>query len=304
MQLSAIGVAVLLFAGPALAVPDDLDDAFRSLQEAQSKKDAVQVKKLAAQTCALARKQISAPAPESDDEKEAWTKRVAYARDIELNTEYALFATAVQGPPATTVELLSALEEQNPKSKYLEEAYPRYFLALNQTGASAKIPAIAEKAIVQFPDNEDLLLLLADTALTRKQSDRALRYATRLIAVTGKHPKPEGISAADWQRKRNAALGRGYWITGIVQSEQIKFSAADQALRAALPLFEGDEGMKGAVLFHLGMVNYQLGKMTNNRARVLEAAAFSDRSAALKSPYAQQAWHNGHVMRAEALKMP
>ena len=58
-----------------------------------------------------------------------------------------MYSTAVQGPPAITVELLSALEEQNPKSKYLEQAYAPYFLALNETGASAKIPAVAEKAL-------------------------------------------------------------------------------------------------------------------------------------------------------------
>jgi tetratricopeptide (TPR) repeat protein len=303
MRLSAIGVTVLLFVGPALPAPDDLEDAHRSLQEAQSKKDAALVKKLAAQTCALARKEISAPAPEGDNYKEAWTKRVTYARGVELHTEYALYATAVQGPPAITVELLSALEEQNPKSKYLEEAYARYFLALNQTGASAKILAVAEKAIAQFPDNEDLLRVLADTALSRKQNDRALRYASHLIAVLGKHPKPEGISAADWQRKRNASLGRGYWIAGIVQSEQNKYSAADKALRAALPLVEGDEGMMAAALFHLGLVNYQLGRLTNSRPLVLDAAKFSDRAAAMKSPYAQQAWRNAHIMRTEALKM-
>jgi hypothetical protein len=304
MRLPAIGFAVLLFAGPALPAPDDLDDSFRSLQEAQSKKDPALVKKLAAETCALARKEISKPAPESDDEKEAWNKRVAYARDIELNTEYALYTTAVQGPPAATVELLSALEEQNPKSKYLADAYGAYLLALNQTGASAKIPAVAEKALAQFPDNEDLLLVLADTALNRKQNDRALRYANQLTAVLSKHPKPEGISAADWQRKRNTGLGRGYWIAGMVLAGQNKYAPADQALRAALPLIEGNEAMMAAALFHLGVVNYQLGRLTNNKPRVLEAAKFSDRAAAMKSPYAEQAWKNAHIMRTEALRMP
>ncbi|MGA2324913.1 MAG: hypothetical protein ABSH05_01370 [Bryobacteraceae bacterium] len=303
MRLAAIIATVLLFVGPALPAPDELEDAFRSLEEAQSKKDAALVKKLAAQTCALARKEIAAPAPESESDKEAWTKRVAYARGIELNAEYALYSTAVQGPPAITVELLSALEEQNPKSKYLEQAYAPYFLALNQTGASAKIPAVAEKAIAQFPDNEDLLLVLADTALNRKQNDRALHYATQLIAAIGKHPKPEGIPAADWQRKRKAGLARGYWITGLVQSEQNKYIAADHAFRAALPLIEGDESMLAGVLFHLGVVNYELGRLTNNKPRVLEAAKFSDRAAAMNTPYAQQAWRNAQVMRTEALKM-
>jgi hypothetical protein len=57
------------------------------------------------------------------------------------------------------------------------------------------------------------------------------------------------------------------------------------------------------VLFHLGVVNYELGRLTNNKPRVLEAAKFSDRAAAMNTPYAQQAWRNAQVMRTEALKM-
>ncbi len=303
MRLSTIGLTLLLFAGPAAAAPGELEDAFQSLQDAQSKKDAALVKKLAAEVSALARKELSAPAPESEDAKEAWTKRAEYVRGIELHTEYALLATAVQGPPATTIDLLSALEQQNPKSKYLDEGYGQYFLALNQTGASAKIPAIAEKAIANFPNNEDLLLVLADTAMSRKQSDRALRYANQLVAALKGHPKPENMTAAAWQRKRDVSLGRGYWIAGIIQSEQAKYSGADQALRAALPLIEGNDQMMAAALFHLGVVNYQLGRLTNNKPRVLEAAKFSDKAAAIKSPYAQEAWRNAHIMRTEAVKM-
>lgn len=304
MRLSALALMVFLFAGPDLPASDDLENSFQSLQEAQAKKDAALVKKLAAQTCALARKEAAAPAPQSDEEKEAWTKRVTYARGIELHTEYALYSVAVQGPAPTTVELLSALEEQNPKSQYLQEVYARYFLALAQVGASAKIPAIAEKALAHFPDNEDLLLVLADTALTRKQNDRALRYASQLVAVLGKHPKPEGIPAAEWQRKRTVSLGRGHWIAGLCQSQLNKYADADQSLRAALPFLEGDDSRLAAALFHLGVANYHIGRQLNNKARVLEAAKFSDRAAAIKSPYAQEAWRNAHIMRTEALKMP
>ncbi len=303
MRLSAVSLTVLLFAGSALAAPGDLEDKFQGLQQAQSSKDAAQVKKLAAEICALARKEISAPAPGSQAEKEAWTKRIEYLRGIELNTEYALYSTAVQSPPAAMVDLLAALEEQNPKSKYLDEAYGPYFLALNQTGAGAKIPAIAERALAHFPNNEDLLLMLADTAMSRQQNDRALSYANRLVAALVNHPKPEGIPAAAWQRKRDASLGRGYWIAGIVQSGQNKYSPADKALRAALPLIKDNDQMLAAALFNLGVVNYQLGRIMNHRPRVLEAAKFSERAAAIKSPYAQEAWRNAHIMRTEALKM-
>jgi len=303
MNLAALSFAVLLVARAAPTVPDDLENAFQNLQQAESKKDAAQVKKLAAETCALARQVASSPAPEGEDEKEAWTKRVAYARDVELRTEYALYVTAVQDQPATTVDLLSTLEQQNPKSKYLEEAYGAYILALNQTGAASKIPAVAEKAIAHFPNSEDLLLVLAETALNRKQSERAQGYAERLVAVLSKHPKPEGMAAADWERKRSTALGRGYWIAGFVHSEKTQYYEADKDLRAALPLIKGNEAMMAAALFYLGVANYQLGSAARNKARVLEAAKFSDQAAAIKGPYSDQAWRNAQIMRTEAGKM-
>ncbi len=56
-------------------------------------------------------------------------------------------------------------------------------------------------------------------------------------------------------------------------------------------------------LFHLGLANYQLGRMTMRKARILEAAGFSEKAAALGGPLAQQAWHNALVMKDEAGRM-
>ncbi|MBI4873031.1 MAG: hypothetical protein HY822_00210 [Acidobacteria bacterium] len=303
MRLWLPSLAVLLIAGPALAVPDDLENAFQSMKDAESKNDAALVKKLAAETCALARQVISAPAPQNDAEKEAWSIRAERARSIELHTEYALAVSAMKAPPATAVDLLSALELQNPKSRYLDDAYGLYFLALNKLGAASKIPAVAAQAIAHFPDNEDLLLVLADTAMNRKQSELAQRHAERLVTVLSKHPKPEGVAPADWERKRSTALGRGYWIAGLMHCEMAQFYDADKDLRAALPLIKGNDSMMASALFQLGVANYQLGKTLMRKAQVLEAVKFSEQAAALKSPYAEQAWRNAYVMKTEAAKM-
>jgi hypothetical protein len=61
--------------------------------------------------------------------------------------------------------------------------------------------------------------------------------------------------------------------------------------------------MMGPALFYLGMANYQLGKMTNSKAKVLEGAKFSEQSMAISSPYQDQARHNALVMKDEAAKM-
>lgn len=299
-MLAMASLAVLL--APLVITNGTLETAYQRLKDAAAQKDAVQVKILAAQTCALARETISAPMPE-DFEKEAWNNRVTYAQGVELYTEYALFATAVGAPPADAVDLLAALEQQNPKSKYLADAYGVYFHALQQQGAAAKIPEIAGKALENFPDNDDALSVLAEAAISRKQNDRALGYARHLITVLGRRPRPEGMSAADWERKRGAELASGYWIAGVVESEKSAYYEADKDLRAALPLVAGNDARKAAALFYLGLANYQIGKMTLKKSQVLEAAKFSQQAAAITGPLAQQAWHNARVMQDEAARM-
>ncbi len=301
-------LSTLIFVAALIAIPPetgtaDLGELFKNLQDAVSKKDAALVKKLAAETCAAARKAIAAPEPEDAEEKDAWKKDVEYARGMELQAEYALLATALGSEPAQTIELIEALEQQNPKSKYLDAAYGPYFVALNQTGAAARIPAIAEKALANFPENEDLLLVLADAKLNRKQVAQAGVYAERLLAVMARRPRPENAPAQLWEKKRTAAQTRCYYIAGMAHMEKGEYQQADKDLRMALPLVKGNEEMLAATLFNLGLANYHLGRLMMNRAQVLEAAKFSDQAAALKSPFARQAWTNAHLMRQEATKM-
>ena len=304
MRFSIFGLAGLLFAG--VAVPptsDDLAGSYKALQEAVSKQDAAEVKQLAVTTCDLAREQISAPEPEGDAMKELWKSRVAYARDVEAYTEYALYATALTAKPAPAADLLATLEKQNPKSKYLDPGYAHYFYALSQTGGAAKIPAIAEKALANFPNNEDLLLVLADSAMNRQQLDRAGVYAERLLSSLSGHAAPQGVAASDWERKRTAALTRGYWIAGLAHSAKNEYASANKDLRAALPLVQGDKAMLAAALFNLGVANYHLGRQGMSRAQIMEGAKFSEQAAAISGPFQRQAWTNAHLMKAEAEKM-
>jgi hypothetical protein len=220
-----------------------------------------------------------------------------------LYVESAFYTVAVQSEPAVLVDLIATLEQQNPKSKYLDQAYGAYLVALDKNGAKAKIPAIAKKGLASFPENEDLLLYMTDTEATAKRTDSALAYANRLTASLNKHSKAEGMTAADWERKRGAALAHGYYIAGVLSAEKGLYVPADKNLRAALPLIQGQPAMMGPALFYLGMANYQLGKMTNSKAKVLEGSKFSEQSMAISSPYQDQARHNALVMKDEAARM-
>ncbi len=290
MRLSILSFTILLVAGP-LVWGQDLEDIFANLQQAETTKDAAQIKKLATEALTLAHQVVATPAPASAEDKEGWSARVARARDIQVRAEYDLYATAATAPAATAVELLSTLERLSPKSKYLDEGYGRYFQALNQSGASAKIPAVAENALKNFPDNDDALLVLADAALKGKQSDRALAYAERAISAISRRGKP------------GVALGHAHWIAGIVHMEKSQFYEANKDLRAALPFIKGNDAMMGAALFHLGVANYQLGKTFMRKAQVVEAVKFSEEAAKIKGPFAEQAWRNAYIMRTEGAKM-
>jgi tetratricopeptide (TPR) repeat protein len=303
MNLAILSLVVLLNASFLVVNPNDLETAFQELKQAETQKDAAQVKALAAKVFTIAHQLEGETAPEDADQKENWTKRMAWVNEVEVHAEYALVTAALQAPPAQTVELLSALETHNPKSKYLDSAYANYLYALHQSGGASKITGVAEKAIVHFPENEDLLLVLANSAYERKQSANALNYARRLVTVLNKHAKPEGYSAPDWERKRSAALGSGYWMTGILLGDRNQYYEADKNLRAALPLIKGDNSMAASAYYYLGLVNYQLGKMTTNKAQVLEAVKFSQQAAALPGPFAQNASHNARVMQNEATMM-
>lgn len=172
-------LAVALFSGIIPPVPEDLTKSFDSLKEAVAQNDPALVKSLAVQSAAMAQKLVAQVPPfEDDQDKEAWAKQVEYAKNVTTYTEFALLDAALRSTaPATAIDLITTLEKQNPASKYLDDAYGKYFIALRQTGAASKIPDVAGNALKHFPNNEDLLLVLADDALTRKQNDRALTYS-------------------------------------------------------------------------------------------------------------------------------
>jgi len=269
MKISALGVALLLLSGPTLAVADELDDALAALKQAEPSKDAAKIKQLAAALHAAAVK-LQAPAPADVADKEAYDARAAYAKELDAYSEYALFALASQSPTAQALDLVATLEKQNPKSKYLDEP--------------------------------EILTVEADSALSRNQLDRALGLANRLIAV-GTRKAPEGASAESWETRRNAALSRGYWMAGVIQAQKNLFKDADRNLRAALPLIKGNNAMLGPALFFLGVTDYNLGKMTLNKAKLVEAAKFSQDSAAIQGPYQDQAYKNALQIKSEADKM-
>ncbi len=298
-----LSLGILLVSGAA-ALAQTTDDSFAALKAAEAKKDAAAVKKLAAQTHALAAEELQVPEPEGADMQKAWKDRLAWAREVDTFTEYALYSTSLQAPPAVAIDLLQMLEAQNPKSKYLDEGgYGRYFAALSESGQASKIVPIASKAIANLPDCVDLLMVLVDNAMAQNAGGNALTYGQRLVSAMSRDTKPEGMAQADWDRKRALALGRGYYAMGMAQAQANRPFDVDKSLRAALPYIKGNSSMYGTALFQLGVANYQLGRQLLDRQRMMQAADFSDQASRIPGPHQQDAWRNTQAIRSEVAKM-
>jgi hypothetical protein len=61
--------------------------------------------------------------------------------------------------------------------------------------------------------------------------------------------------------------------------------------------------MMGPALFYLGVVNYKIAKATLNKAKMLEAAKFSQDAANIPGPQQSQAYTNAMNIKKEADQM-
>jgi hypothetical protein len=282
----SILVSALLFA--AVDTPVDLDTAFQNLKDAEQKKDVELVKKWAAETSRMARQVIKSAAGQAEG-----ASRIEYAKQVETYADYALYATALQVKDRNEViSLFEALHQQSPTSSYVKQLSGPYTAALIQSGQSAKAIQFAEKAIANDGSNEDLLGVLADSALNRKQYERAASYGARLATVMESHSKPEGMSAGEWEQKRESLLGRGNWIAGVSYASLNRYSLADKHLRAALPLIKGNDQLMAGALFYLGVADYNLAIATHDRPLMNQALSYSQDAVRYTGPYQQLAIQN------------
>jgi hypothetical protein len=267
-------IALCSMAGLVCAAPDELEDTFNSLKAAtEVKKDPDAVKRLAPQAAKLARAAVAAPQPSDAEQVEAWKAKVEYAKGVDTYSEYAL-ATAAQQQgisPEKSVDLIEALIALNPKSKYLDARVTfAYMTALEGSAISN----------------------------SGRSPDRAVMYANKLEAAARK-PKPEGLADADWERIKNQSLGTGLYITGMAHGQKQSWIDCNRDLTAAVPYVQKDTARLGPLYLQLGLCNYQIGKITQDRSKLIAAEKYSELSAAIPGPAQAQANQNVITMKRE-----
>jgi tetratricopeptide (TPR) repeat protein len=273
----------------------DIEAAYANLKASEAKKDSEGVLKWSGVTADIAKKVPSLPKRE-DQSDEEHKHAIDFATQVVKYTEYALYAAALQeSDPAKVVKLADALDQRNPQSEYIVQVMPKYAASARQANAIPNAVAFGEKALARGQMNEDLLLLMADNAMQQKNPAKTLEYANKLVAFMAAKAKPEGVSDADWEKKKNTTVGLANWMAGMSAAAANQHGQADKSLRAALPYIKDNNELLAPALFHLGLANYQMGK-GKNRQQMNDALAFLRQCAAIKSNYQAQAQKNVAVI--------
>ena len=94
-----------------------------------------------------------------------------YARQVDVYTEYSLYATMLQEPdPLKAMKLADTLEQRNPKSQYIAMVMPRYSAVARQANALPAAVAYGERAFERGQYSEDMLLVMADQYIQQKKN--------------------------------------------------------------------------------------------------------------------------------------
>ena len=274
--------------------PLDCYAAHQGLKAAEARKDPDLIRKWSGLTFQSAQKAISSPQPKAEAEVAEWKTLVDWASQVKQYADYSLYAGSLQiADPKKKIELIEALQAQDPQSEYLPKAAPTLFLAYRQTGANDKAIALAEKVLATDQSDEDMLLVVGDHyAQNRREPAKVHAYAAKIVEVLSSKPKPEGVTDADWQKRKNTYMGVAHYMSGKLYYTENNFPASDRELRAALPLIQDNAQMKPEVLFYLGVADFKLEK-------VQDAANFNRQCAALQSPFTATCAKNLTAIRTQ-----
>jgi hypothetical protein len=282
------------------ADPEDLDAAYDALQSAQAKGDAGAVRKYVPLSWDLATKTLHVPKPPDPDDAQDWAKQMEFAKEVIAFSEYVIATEAAQeSDPQKKSELIQALQTRNPQSKFLAQARndrPRIDLA---SLPPDKAVALAEKGLVDDPDNEDFLVTVANYYMQREEDlPKVLTHALRLLDLLPRKPKPEDLSTEEWEAKKAKYGGWANWMTGVIYAKQARYGLSDRYLRASLGSLHEERLLAGAY-FYLGYDNYAMAGELRDKGRAIEAVKFDKLCVAIDGPFRESALKNLEVLRNE-----
>jgi hypothetical protein len=281
--------------------PEDAGSAHACLKLAEAKKDPDGIKAWSARTSQVARKVAASPQPKEENEVEGWKARVDFAKQLDIYTEYSLYAATLATPEAKKkAELLAEIEQRDDKYEHLPMLRDHVFRALWAANDAPGALAMAGRLSQKGQASDEMLLGAAEGALNQKDYDSAVLFAGKLIGSLPAKPKPAGVADADWEAMKTKALASAYYIEGSSCANQNKFAEADKSLRAGLPYMKDNEQLLAGAYFYLGLANFKLGDAKPpDTARLLDAIKFNQQCAAVKGPFQALAQRNLKAIKAQ-----
>lgn len=271
--------------------PDDLDSAHSILQSAEALKDPNLILQYAG-TCWKIAGRVA---------KSGTYSKPEYALQMLAYSEYTIAALANNEPDnKKRADYLKVLEGINPKSQWVKATRGDFFTLQSQGASKERLAVEAENTLKTNPDNEDMLMLVADYHMGRGDNpDKVLDYCSRALEILRTKKVTDKALEAEFEKKKEHYIGAANYMIGILSSIQGRYSQADKSLRAALPIIRNtNDKVLGAVLYHLGFSNYQLAER-GERGRVFEAIKFNEQCAMIHSNYREQALKNVEAIKAE-----
>ena len=280
--------------------PSDLDAAHHALLASQAKNDLELAEKYARIAWDLASKAAQSPKPTDEDEITAWTKDISFARDVMDFSEYALYSQGRESAdPQRKMDLIHIIEQRNPQSKYLDSARKDYFHAFEKTQGPEQTLAMAEKTLVEQPDNEEMLMIVAQYYFDReREPQKVLNYAQLVIEVLERKPQPDDLSAEAWATRKAQYAGLANWMIGTIHARDGRYALSDRYLRSAMPHIHDDK-LLAAAYYYLGYDNYAIAIEQHDRGRAQDAMKYTKLCAEMSGPFQAAAQKNLLALKGE-----
>ncbi len=266
--------------------PQEIEIALKGLNIAEKEQDAALVRKWAETASRVSDSVTASP--------QAGKRRIELARSARIYTDYLAYCEILHiADPTSRVESAQEFLLRRKDSVYRFAAEDLYLEAWRQSGDTRKTVEAAKKILEQNDSNVVALTVVAESYMRTESDPRKLvAYGTRILALLERQPKPEGLTSAEWSKKKALLAARAHWIIGTAAMQQDRFGEADRSIRVALPYLRGDSRMTSAALFYLGWANYRLGKIS-------DAIRFNKECALVQGPYREHAEKNLRAIQAE-----
>ncbi len=290
---------VIATADGMLAVdPNDVESPHDALKAAQAQNNPELTAKYAELSWDNATHDLQTPKPSDPDDLPDWTKQMAYAQEAQEFSEYALASlAAAQTDDLKRAEITLALQERNPRSKFLAIAKKPTVIELASLNPQKAIQ-LAEEGLAKDPDNIDFLMTIADHDMSlEKNLPRVLTYALHILELVQGQPQPPGISSLEWEKKKAKFTGWASWMAGVVYGKQARYGLSDRYLREALNYIHAEPRLLAAAYFYLGYANYALASELADKGRAIDAVKFSKHCVEMDSPFRSLALKNLEALR-------